>query len=113
MKNRIYRSIILTLPLLALMTLIFTYWASAAERNRPESPLASERASTAKPNNTGTLRIIAFGAHPDDCEIKAGSAISEKLTDRASHPDVEVRQRATHVVLEHWPVALEDFATHA
>ncbi|UCF16938.1 MAG: PIG-L family deacetylase [Phycisphaerales bacterium] len=45
----------------------------AAERDLSKSPLASERASVVgQPKNTGELRIICFGAHPDDCEIKAG-----------------------------------------
>ncbi len=37
-----------------------------------QSPLGSERAAVAKPPAGRQLRIIAFGAHPDDCEIKAG-----------------------------------------
>ena len=37
-----------------------------------ESPLGSERAAAARPARGRQLRIIAFGAHPDDCEIKAG-----------------------------------------
>jgi len=72
MRKRIFDSVALTLPVLALMTVIFAYLAPAAERNLSRSPLASERAGAAKPTNSGKLRIIAFGAHPDDCEIKAG-----------------------------------------
>ncbi len=72
MKKRILGSLTLTLPVLALMTVVFAYLAPAAERNLSKSPLGSERASAAKPNNPGKLRIIAFGAHPDDCEIRAG-----------------------------------------
>ena len=34
-------------------------------------PLAP-RAAAAAQEETGRLRIVAFGAHPDDCEIKAG-----------------------------------------
>jgi len=72
MRKRILGSITLTLPVLALMTVVFAYLASAAERDIPISVLASERARDAKLKNPGKLRIIAFGAHPDDCEIKAG-----------------------------------------
>ena len=72
MKKRILGSATLTLPVLTLMIFIFACLAPAAERNRAASPLGSEQARAAKLNNPGKLRIIAFGAHPDDCEIKAG-----------------------------------------
>ncbi len=72
MKKRILGSVTLTLPVLALMTVVFAYLAPAAESNQSKSPLGSERASAAKRDNPGKLRIIAFGAHPDDCEIRAG-----------------------------------------
>jgi LmbE family N-acetylglucosaminyl deacetylase len=72
MKKRILDSATLTLPVLALMTVVFAYLAPAAERDLSSSPLGSERARAAKLNNPGKLRIIAFGAHPDDCEIRAG-----------------------------------------
>ncbi len=72
MKKRILGSVSLTLPVLALMVVVFACVAPAAERNQSSSPLGSERARAAKLNNPGKLRIIAFGAHPDDCEIKAG-----------------------------------------
>ena len=72
MKKRILGSATLTLPVLTLMTVVFACLAPAAERNRAASPLGSEQARAAKLDNPGKLRIIAFGAHPDDCEIKAG-----------------------------------------
>ncbi len=72
MKKRILGSATLTLPVLALMTVVFACLAPAAERDQSRSPLGSERARVAKLNNPGKLRIIAFGAHPDDCEIRAG-----------------------------------------
>jgi LmbE family N-acetylglucosaminyl deacetylase len=72
MKKRILGSATLTLPVLVLMTVVFACLASASERNRSGSPLGSEQARAAKLSNPGKLRIIAFGAHPDDCEIKAG-----------------------------------------
>jgi len=72
MKKRILGSVTLTLPVLTLMTVVFACLAPAAERNLSKSPLGSERARAAKLSNPGKLRIIAFGAHPDDCEIRAG-----------------------------------------
>ena len=72
MKKRILGSTTLTLPVLALLTVVFACLASAAERNLSGSPLGSEQARAAKLDNPGKLRIIAFGAHPDDCEIRAG-----------------------------------------
>jgi len=68
MSKRIHRSLIPKLPVLVLLIAVLTSLAVAGYK----SPMGSERARAAKLDNTGKLRIIAFGAHPDDCEIKAG-----------------------------------------
>ena len=68
MRKKIYRSLIPKLPVLVLIIAVFTCLAMAGYK----SPMDSERARAAKLDNPGKLRIIAFGAHPDDCEIKAG-----------------------------------------
>ena len=72
MKKSTLGSVSLALLVLALIFAISGHLASAAEGELSKSPLASERASAAELNNPGKLRIIAFGAHPDDCEIRAG-----------------------------------------
>ncbi len=43
---------------------------SRAERDRQPAPPA-DRPTAAPASTDGKLRIIAFGAHPDDCELKA------------------------------------------
>ncbi len=69
MRKSIYGSITSTLPVLVLLIVAF---APVAAASGSKSPLGSERARAAKSDNPGKLRIIAFGAHPDDCEIRAG-----------------------------------------
>jgi LmbE family N-acetylglucosaminyl deacetylase len=69
MRKSIFASITPTLSVLVMMTVAF---ASLAAASGAGSPLGSERARAAKSDNDGKLRIIAFGAHPDDCEIRAG-----------------------------------------
>ncbi|MHC4584092.1 MAG: PIG-L deacetylase family protein [Planctomycetota bacterium] len=69
MRKSIFGSITPTLSVLVLLTVAF---ASLADASGSRSPLGSERARAAKSDNDGKLRIIAFGAHPDDCEIRAG-----------------------------------------
>jgi LmbE family N-acetylglucosaminyl deacetylase len=39
--------------------------------------LQTERAAAKAPADDGKLRIIAFGAHPDDCEIKVGGTAAK------------------------------------
>lgn len=46
--------------------------AFAAQEGLSASPLASERARAAESGDKEHLRIICFGAHPDDAEIRAG-----------------------------------------
>src|ERR671925_315896 len=47
-----------------LSALVFGFFAQAA--------LAAIPGVKMPPANDGKLRIIAFGAHPDDCELKVG-----------------------------------------
>lgn len=69
MRKSIFGSITPTISVLVLLMVAFASLAAAAGSG---SPLGSERARAAKLDNDGKLRIIAFGAHPDDCEIRAG-----------------------------------------
>lgn len=72
MEKKSLYSTILTLLVLALIACLCLHSAPARERDLSNSPLASERVRAARATNTGTLSVIAFGAHPDDCEIRAG-----------------------------------------
>jgi len=62
------------LALLAVIAsvLIAGHISPAAQRDQAKSPLAGEQAATDRPADRRQLRIICFGAHPDDCEIRAG-----------------------------------------
>lgn len=70
MKKSILGSISLALLVLALIVCISGHWASAGERAPHRN--GAGRTSAPKPDNPGKLRIIVFGAHPDDCEGRAG-----------------------------------------
>jgi LmbE family N-acetylglucosaminyl deacetylase len=59
-----FKSLIVLLALVAI--------TAFAAQDGANSPLGSEQAAAAKRTGGRQLRIIAFGAHPDDCEIKAG-----------------------------------------
>lgn len=72
MKRKTQTAKNLVLCALTALILIGGHLAPAARRDRTESPLGSEQAAAARPTTQRQLRIIAFGAHPDDCEIKAG-----------------------------------------
>jgi len=72
MKKKILSGVSLTLPACGLMLAFCAYGIGAAQRDLSTSPMVSERASVAQPEKSDKLNIICFGAHPDDCEIRAG-----------------------------------------
>src|SRR4051812_28775834 len=52
-------------------------WLSRDLPPGPASAGTKKEASVPIPPHDGKLRIIAFGAHPDDCELKVGGAAAK------------------------------------
>lgn len=97
----------------ALLFLVTTAWGCGAVSARLQSPAEeaalslaavsggeSARPATA-PQQNERLRIIAFGAHPDDCEIKAGGTAA--LWARKGHEVLFVS--VTNGDIGHWRMA--------
>ena len=61
-----YRNPISTVLGLLLLALVFTAETAATRQTQQSST----------PPDDGKLRIIAFGAHPDDCELQVGGVAS-------------------------------------
>ena len=72
MKKTKRHSTIPTLIVFGFIVGVCTYSTRAGNQDLSTSPLTSERVSVARPGSLGKLNVIAFGAHPDDCEIRAG-----------------------------------------
>jgi len=72
MKKTTLQPVTLTLIVLGFIIGVCMYSTPAGEQDLSQSPLTSERVSVARPGSLDTLNVIAFGAHPDDCEIRAG-----------------------------------------
>lgn len=58
------------------ITVAFVLLAGCAAAERP-MPSAAAGPAPAPPSQDGKLRIIAFGAHPDDCEIQEGGVAAK------------------------------------
>jgi LmbE family N-acetylglucosaminyl deacetylase len=73
-----------------------------AEGTKIESrPLAPQSDTEKPPAEDGKLRIIAFGAHPDDCELKAGG-VGAKWAARGHHVKFV---SVTNGDIGHWKMA--------
>jgi N-acetylglucosamine malate deacetylase 1 len=64
------RHLVLGIGLLAVGFVCGSVWRDIT----PPEPRATAAQVEPAPPNDGKLRIIAFGAHPDDCELKVGGA---------------------------------------
>src|SRR5262245_9456394 len=58
--------------LLVLVSFLAGWLGREALPRRAEAAPETQTPTPAVPPDDGKLRIIAFGAHPDDCELKVG-----------------------------------------
>src|SRR5262245_2721811 len=75
-------------------------WHEAAGPNVSAAPELVQPVPSVPPQD-GKLRIIAFGAHPDDCEIKAGGSAAKWAAQ--GHHDLFVS--VTNGDIGHWQMA--------
>jgi LmbE family N-acetylglucosaminyl deacetylase len=100
--------------IVCMVSLAFLSGWLGAEQRRPainaevSSPRTSQRSTTHQslfqeklPPEDGKLRIIAFGAHPDDCELKAGG-VAAKWAARGHHVKFV---SVTNGDIGHWKMA--------
>lgn len=75
-------------------------WETAVEANEPAAALAASATAATIPDD-GKLRIICFGAHPDDCELKA-AGVAAKWADQGHHVKFV---SVTNGDIGHWKMA--------
>jgi len=88
----------LSLVAAASLLLIATGQTRAQERDEPASPSGALPKSAA---GDGKLRVVVFGAHPDDCEIQAGGSAA-LWSDRGHHVKLV---SMTNGDIGHWRMA--------
>src|SRR5215472_9551602 len=69
--------------------------------SRPHAWIASVSAAAPQPANDGKLRIIVFGAHPDDAEYR-GAGVAMKWAKAGHHVKLV---SATNGDIGHWQIA--------
>lgn len=82
------RNYVLSGSLLLILGFLAGYWWHDVRDLVPAAGAASveeaQPAAPTPPADDGKLRIICFGAHPDDCEIKAGG-VAAKWAEQGHH----------------------------